>query len=62
VGSIVLGQDMQVAYLASDAAHENFAVSESLVLKIEAPDAICTIGVEGDESAKERKRSTRRQS
>ena len=43
VGSIVLGQDLQIAYLTSDAAHENFAVSESLVLKIEAPDAICTI-------------------
>ena len=62
VGSIVLGQDMQVAYLASDAAHENFAVSESLVLKIEAPDAICTIGVEANDSAKERKRSAKRQS
>ncbi|HXV82073.1 MAG TPA: family 1 encapsulin nanocompartment shell protein [Candidatus Binatia bacterium] len=43
VGSIVLGQDLQIAYLTSDAAHEDFAVSESLVLKIEAPDAICTI-------------------
>jgi uncharacterized linocin/CFP29 family protein len=43
VGSIVLGQDMQVSYLGPDAAHENFTVSESLVLKIEAPDAICTI-------------------
>ena len=43
VGSIVLGQDLQIAYLTPDAAHENFAVSESLVLKIEAPDAICTI-------------------
>jgi uncharacterized linocin/CFP29 family protein len=43
VGSIVLGQDLQIAYLTSDAAHENFAVTESLVLKIEAPDAICTI-------------------
>lgn len=43
VGSIVLGQDLQVTHLSSDAAHENFAVSESLVLKIEAPDAICTI-------------------
>jgi uncharacterized linocin/CFP29 family protein len=42
-GSIVLGQDMQVSYLGPDAAHENFTVSESLVLKIEAPDAICTI-------------------
>ena len=43
VGSIVLGQDLQVTHLSSDAAHENFAISESLVLKIEAPDAICTI-------------------
>jgi uncharacterized linocin/CFP29 family protein len=43
VGSIILGQDLQVAYLSTDAAHENFAVSESVVLKIEAPDAICTI-------------------
>jgi uncharacterized linocin/CFP29 family protein len=43
VGSIILGQDLQIAYLSPDAAHENFAVTESLVLKIEAPDAICTI-------------------
>ena len=43
VGSIVLGQDLQVSYLSSDAAHEHFAVSESMLLKIEAPDAICTI-------------------
>jgi uncharacterized linocin/CFP29 family protein len=43
VGSIVLGQDLQIAYLSPDAAHENFAVTESLVLKIEAADAICTI-------------------
>ena len=43
VGFIVLGQDMQISYLGPDAAHENFTVTESLVLKIEAPDAICTI-------------------
>ena len=43
VGSIVLGQDLQVSHLTTDAAHEHFSVSESLVLKIEAPDAICTI-------------------
>ena len=43
VGTIVLGQDLQIAYLSPDAAHENFAVTESLVLKIEAADAICTI-------------------
>jgi uncharacterized linocin/CFP29 family protein len=43
VGSIILGQDLQVSYISSDAAHENFSISESVVLKIEAPDAICTI-------------------
>ena len=43
VGSIVLGQDMQINYLGPDAAHETFAVTESVVLKIDAPDAICTI-------------------
>jgi uncharacterized linocin/CFP29 family protein len=43
VGSIILGQDMQVSYLSTDAAHEHFTISESMVLKIEAPDAICTI-------------------
>ena len=42
VGSLVVGQDMQISYLGPDAAHENFTVSESAVLKIEAPDAICT--------------------
>jgi uncharacterized linocin/CFP29 family protein len=46
VGSIVLGQDLQISYLSSDAAHEQFSISESLILKIEAPDAICTIPAE----------------
>ena len=44
VGPIVLGQDLQVTYVNPGPAHYNFAVSESLALKIEAPDAICTIG------------------
>lgn len=47
VGTIMLGQDLQVSYLGPDAAHENFTVSESIVLKIEAPDAICTITPQG---------------
>jgi len=54
-GSLVIGQDMQVAHLASDAAHENFSVSESLVLKIEAPDAICTIVAEPARTPRPRK-------
>jgi uncharacterized linocin/CFP29 family protein len=48
VGTIVIGQDLHIAYLTPDAAHENFAVTESLVLKIEAPDAICTITPAGE--------------
>jgi len=47
VGPIILGQDLQVSYLGPDAAHYNFTLSESLVLKIEAPDAICTIAPTG---------------
>ena len=43
VGSIVIGQDLQIFHLNSDGAHEHFAASESIVLKVEAPDAICTL-------------------
>ena len=50
VGPLVLGQDLQVSYLGPDAAHYNFTLSESLVLKIEAPDAICTIAPKGSAS------------
>jgi uncharacterized linocin/CFP29 family protein len=52
VGSIVLGQDLQVSYLSTDAAHENFSISESLILKIEAPDAICTITGQSESTIK----------
>ena len=52
VGSIVVGQDLQVSFLSSDAAHEHFSISESLVLKIEAPDAICAIPAGGATSIK----------
>jgi uncharacterized linocin/CFP29 family protein len=55
VGSLVLGQDLQVSHLTSDAAHEQFAVSESLVLKIEAPDAICTIVNEAKRPSRQRR-------
>lgn len=55
VGSLVVGQDLQVSHLTSDAAHEQFAVSESLVLKIEAPDAICTIMGEAKRQPRQRR-------
>jgi hypothetical protein len=44
-----------VSHLTSDAAHEQFAVSESLVLKIEAPDAICTIMNEAKRQPRQRR-------
>jgi uncharacterized linocin/CFP29 family protein len=47
VGPIIIGQDLQASYLGPDAAHYNFTLSESLVLKIEAPDAICTVAPTG---------------
>jgi len=47
VGPIVLGQDLQVTYVDPGPAHYNFVVSESLALKIDAPDAICTITIAG---------------
>jgi uncharacterized linocin/CFP29 family protein len=55
VGSLVIGQDLQVSHLTSDAAHEQFAVSESLVLKIEAPDGICTIMNEAKRQPRQRR-------
>jgi uncharacterized linocin/CFP29 family protein len=55
VGSLVVGQDLQVNHLTSDAAHEQFSVSESLVLKIEAPDAICTIMNEARRPSRQRR-------
>jgi uncharacterized linocin/CFP29 family protein len=55
VGSLVIGQDLQVSHLTSDAAHEQFAVSESLVLKIEASDAICTIMNEAKRQPRQRR-------
>jgi len=58
VGSLVIGQDLQISYLGPDAAHENFTVSESAVLKIEAPDAICTLRpVLGSSKPRKRPRS-----
>lgn len=43
VGSIILGQEVEVSYLGPDAAYYHSTGGESLVLKIEAPAAICII-------------------
>ena len=42
-GTLLIGEDLTVDFTFPDSAHFNFAVRESLVLRIDAPRAICTI-------------------
>lgn len=42
-GTLLVGEDMTVAFTFPDSAHFNFTVRESIVLRINAPKAICTI-------------------
>lgn len=43
VGPIMVGQDLRVGYAAQDGIHYQLYASESLVLKVEDPEAICTL-------------------
>lgn len=43
VGRLVIGQDLMAGYASQDGVHYHLYVSESLVLMLEAPSAICTI-------------------
>lgn len=43
VGRIVVGQDMMTGYSMNDGIHHQMFVSESLVLMVEEPTAICTL-------------------
>ena len=42
-GTLLIGEDFTVNYTFPDSAHFNFTVRESMVLRIDAPKAICTI-------------------
>ncbi|MEK8089994.1 family 1 encapsulin nanocompartment shell protein [Thermithiobacillus plumbiphilus] len=42
-GTLLIGEDLHVDYTLADPAHFYFSVRESLVLKVDAPGAICTI-------------------
>lgn len=53
VGTLVLGQDLRAGYADQDGVHYRFYLSESLVLRIDDPGAICTIAtVEKNQSIK----------
>ena len=43
VGTLVLGQDIQTGYSSQDGVHYHLFVSESIVLRIDDPEAICVI-------------------
>jgi uncharacterized linocin/CFP29 family protein len=43
VGIIILGHDLWTGYVAQDGVHHQLYVSESVVLRIDEPRAICTI-------------------
>lgn len=50
VGRIVIGQDLMTGYSNNDGIHYQLFASESLVLRVEEPGAICTLKFSGGES------------
>jgi uncharacterized linocin/CFP29 family protein len=45
VGAIVVGQDLAAGYAGQDGIHYQLYLSESIVLRLEEPKAVCTISV-----------------
>ena len=43
VGALILGQDFRTGYVSQDGVHHQLYVSESIVLRIDEPKAVCTI-------------------
>jgi uncharacterized linocin/CFP29 family protein len=43
LGVLVVGQDLRSGYIGQDGIHYQLYVSESIVLRIDEPNAICTI-------------------
>lgn len=43
VGRIIVGQDMMTGYSSNDGIHHQMFISESLVMRVEEPGAICTL-------------------
>jgi uncharacterized linocin/CFP29 family protein len=48
-GVLILGQDLQAGYSSQDGIHYHLYVSESIVLRIDEPKAICVITAQGGE-------------
>ena len=43
VGPLIVGQDLQAGFIAQDGIHYELYLSESIVLRLDDPEAICTI-------------------
>jgi len=43
VGALILGQDLSAGYSSQDGVHYHLYISESIVLRIDEPQAICVI-------------------
>jgi uncharacterized linocin/CFP29 family protein len=52
VGTLVLGQDLRAGYGSHDGVYYQLFLSESIVLRLDEPDAICTISARTGTSAK----------
>jgi uncharacterized linocin/CFP29 family protein len=44
VGKLIIGQDLMAGYIGQDGVHCQLFVRESVVLRLDEPRAICTIG------------------
>ena len=51
VGVLILGQDLQAGYSSQDGVHYHLYVSESIVMRIDEPKAICTIAAHAGSAA-----------
>lgn len=58
LGVLILGQDLRAGYVSQDGVHYHLYLSESIVLRIDEPEAICTIAPSGapDRGAQRRSR------
>jgi uncharacterized linocin/CFP29 family protein len=43
VGKLIIGQDLMAGYIGQDGVHYQLYVTESVVLRLDEPRAMCTI-------------------
>ena len=46
-GVLIFGQDFRAGYSSQDGVHYHLYISESIVLRIDEPRAVCVIGATG---------------